>query len=120
MIRYKNVSELRRRVLQLQRFRGVDFRSTDTQVDNSRSPDALNMMAGENVYLDTAFTFDFIEQEMFLKVLNKHDENKILFATDSPWSHAKRDIEAVKNLPVKDEIKQKIFSENAKKLLELY
>ena len=50
LIRYKNVSELRRRVLQLQRFRGVDFRSTDTQVDNSRSPDALNMMAGENVY----------------------------------------------------------------------
>ena len=76
-------------------------------------------LAGENVYLDTAFTFDFIEQEMFLKVLNKHDENKILFATDSPWSHAKRDIEAVKNLPVNDEIKQKIFSENAKKLLDL-
>lgn len=76
-------------------------------------------LAGENVYLDTAFTFDFIEREMFLKVLKKHDENKILFATDSPWSYAKRDIEAVENLPVDDKIKQKIFSENAKKILGL-
>ena len=76
-------------------------------------------LAGENVYLDTAFTFDFIEKEMLLKILKKHDENKILFATDSPWSHAARDIEAVKNLPVDDGIKQKIFSENAKKILNL-
>lgn len=76
-------------------------------------------LAGENVYLDTAFTFDYIEQEMFMKILEKHDENKILFATDSPWSHAKRDIEAVKRLPVTEDIKQKIFSGNAKKILDL-
>lgn len=76
-------------------------------------------LAGENVYLDTAFTFDYIEQEMFMKILEKHDENKILFATDSPWSHANRDIEAVKKLPVAENIKQKIFSGNAKKILDL-
>ena len=76
-------------------------------------------LAGEDVYLDTAFTFDYIKQEMFMKILEKHDENKILFATDSPWSHAKKDIEAVKKLPVDDVIKQKIFSENAIKLLNL-
>ncbi len=76
-------------------------------------------LAGENVYLDTAFTFDFIEQEMFLRILEKHDENKILFATDSPWSHAWKDIEMVKKLPVDEDIKQKIFSGNAKKLLQI-
>lgn len=76
-------------------------------------------LAGENIYLDTAFTFDFIGQEMFLKILEKHDKNKILFATDSPWSHAGKGIEAVRNLPVDEVVKQKIFSENAKKLLEI-
>ena len=76
-------------------------------------------LAGENIYLDTAFTYDYIEQELFLKILKKHDENKILFATDSPWSHAARNIEAVKCLPIEESIKQKIFSENAKKLLNL-
>lgn len=76
-------------------------------------------LAGENVYLDTAFTFDYIEKEMFLKILQKHGEDKILFATDSPWSHATRDIQAVSNMPIADSIKQKIFSENAKKLLQI-
>ena len=76
-------------------------------------------LAGENVYLDTAFTFDYIEKEMFLKILQKHGEDKILFATDSPWSHATRDIQAVNNMPIADSIKQKIFSENAKKLLQI-
>ena len=76
-------------------------------------------LAGENVYLDTAFTFDYIEKEMFLKILQKHGEDKILFATDSPWSHAARDIQAVNNMPLADSIKQKIFSENAKKLLQI-
>ncbi len=76
-------------------------------------------LAGENVYLDTAFTFDYIKDEMFLKILNKHDENKILFATDSPWSAAISDIEAVRHLPIKTELEEKIFSGNAKKILEL-
>ena len=76
-------------------------------------------LAGENVDLDTAFTFDYIEKEMFLKILQKHGEDKILFATDSPWSHATRDIQAVNNMPLADSIKQKIFSENAKKLLQI-
>ena len=76
-------------------------------------------LAGENVYLDTAFTFDYIEKEMFLKILQKHGEDKILFATDSPWSHATRDIQAVNNMPLADSTKQKIFSENAKKLLQI-
>lgn len=76
-------------------------------------------LAGENVYLDTAFTFDYIEKDMFLKILQKHGEDKILFATDSPWSHATRDIQAVNNMPLADSIKQKIFSENAKKLLQI-
>ena len=47
------------------------------------------------------------------------DENKILFATDSPWSYAKKDIEIINSLPIKESVKRKIFSENAIKLLEI-
>lgn len=81
--------------------------------------EVYDYLAGENVYLDTAFTFDYIDREMFLTILQKHSADKILFATDSPWSHAAKDIEAVKNMPVDESIKQKIFSENAKQLLEI-
>lgn len=85
-------------------------------------------LAGENVYLDTAFLFgvrgnnsphfyNYMEQDMFLKILEKHDSDKILFATDSPWSDAKAGIEYIRNLPVSDAVKKKIFWENALRLL---
>lgn len=78
---------------------------------------AYELLAGENVYFDTSFTFDYIEQDMFLKSLEKHDTEKILFATDSPWSDAKTGIQYINNLPVSEEVKQQILGGNAKKLL---
>lgn len=79
--------------------------------------EVYDCLAGENVYLDTAFTFDYIEQEMFLKLLSRHDKQKILFATDSPWSDAKRDMQALKNLPLEPSVVEDILSNNAKRLL---
>ena len=76
-------------------------------------------LAGEDVYLDTAFTFDYIEQDMFLKILEKHSGDKILFATDSPWSDAAEGIKAVKNLPLSQNIKDGILGKNAMKLLQM-
>ena len=76
-------------------------------------------LAGENVYLDTAFCFDYMTQDMFLKLCEKHGTDKILFATDSPWSDARRDMEIIKSLPLAADVKEEIFSGNAKKLLNM-
>ena len=76
-------------------------------------------LAGENVYLDTAFSFDYMGEETFQKLLNKHDTRKILFATDSPWSDAVQDIQALKAFGLEQQIQEDIFVNNAKKLLKL-
>ncbi|MBQ7775642.1 MAG: amidohydrolase family protein [Lachnospiraceae bacterium] len=76
-------------------------------------------LAGEKIYLDTAFSFDYMEQDTFLKIWEKHDKEKILFATDSPWSDAARDIQAVNNLSLSQQEKEDIFANNAKRLLGL-
>lgn len=100
-------------------------------------------LAGEKVYLDTAFLFgvqknaefsvenyeqeknnsktffSYIEQELFLKILEKHGSDKILFATDSPWSDAKAGIEYITNLPISEEVRIQILGENAKQLLKI-
>ena len=76
-------------------------------------------LAGEQVYLDTAFCFDYMEQDMFMKLCEKHGTDRILFGTDSPWSDARRDLEVIKNLPLTDNEKEAIFSGNAKKLLNM-
>lgn len=84
-------------------------------------------LAGENVYLDTAFLFgvkvntydiNYIKQDMFLKILKKHGSDKILFATDSPWSDAAKGIDYIKNLTIGEEEKIQILGKNAEKLLK--
>ena len=57
---------------------------------------------------------------MFLKLLEKHEKDKILFATDSPWSDARKDIQAVRQLPIAQEMIEDILSNNAKRLLGCY
>ena len=74
-------------------------------------------LAGADVYLDTAFTFDYIRQEQFMKILQKHGADKILFATDSPWSGQGESIEALRSMPISHEDLDKIQSGNAAKLL---
>lgn len=76
-------------------------------------------LAGESVYFDTAFTADYMEQEMFMKIFNKHDKSKILFATDSPWDAMKKGLDYIEALPITAEEKIAILGENAKKLLEI-
>ena len=76
-------------------------------------------LAGEHVYLDTAFCFDYMTKETFLKLCEKHGTDKILFATDSPWSDACRDMEVINGLPLSVVEKEAIFSGNAKRLLNM-
>lgn len=76
-------------------------------------------LAGENLYLDTAFTFGYIKEDMFYKILEKHGADKVLFATDCPWGYQKKDVEAFRSLQLPQDIKDAIFYKNAEKLLEI-
>ena len=60
---------------------------------------------------------EYIGQNLFLKILKKHGANKILYATDSPWSNAAIGIEYIRNLPISEEEKKQILSKNAMGLL---
>lgn len=77
------------------------------------------LVAGENVYLDTAYTFGFIGQEEFLRIMKKHGVKKILFATDSPWSGQKESLNYLKGLPLEPEELCKMLGGNAEELLKL-
>ena len=76
-------------------------------------------LAGENIWLDTAFIYDYISKEQLLQILKKHDPKKILFATDSPWSDMTKGIEWIRSLLLPEETTEDILSGNAKRLLGL-
>lgn len=77
------------------------------------------LLAGKPVYFDLSFSLEYMKQLVFEKILNKHGVDRILFATDSPWSGQKETIDRVKALKLSEEEMEKIFCQNAKKLLNI-
>ena len=81
--------------------------------------EVLRDLAGESVYFDTSYVLKSIDRDFFEKILSKHTEDKILFATDSPWQEQSEQVEILKSYRLGDKTENKIFSGNAKKLLKL-
>lgn len=81
--------------------------------------DVLKYLAGQKVYFDTAFVLNRIKKEEFLSVLDKHGEDRILFASDFPWSSFDRDVEILKSFVNDSDTRDKILYKNALSLLGL-
>ncbi len=81
--------------------------------------DVLDVLAGEKVYFDTAYTFHEIEESLFKAILDKHGDDRVLFATDCPWRDIRDDVEVLKSYNLPNETLDKIFYKNALKLLNL-
>ena len=76
-------------------------------------------LAGEDVYLDTAYVLHDLDKSQFLKMLSKHGEDKILFASDSPWRSIAEQVGVLKSYRLDASTEDKIFYQNAKRLLNL-
>ena len=77
----------------------------------------LEKLAGEDVYLDTAYTLNEIEPSLFKKILEKHGEDKVLFATDCPWQSIIEHASILRSYNLGKQTEDKIFYKNAIKLL---
>ncbi len=81
--------------------------------------DVLDLLCGKDVYFDTAFTLHEIDKELFVKILEKHGEDKILFATDCPWRSMKEDLDILNSFKFSKETLDKILYKNAISLLNI-
>ena len=80
----------------------------------------LRYAAGlKNVYFDTAFVAHDIPRELFSAIVKKHGTDRILFASDLPWSDPVSEIKLVEELDIPDAQKDRIFCGNAAELLGL-
>ena len=77
----------------------------------------MNYVCGSDVYLDTAYVLRFVGKENFMKILEKHGEDRILFGSDSPWSDMAADVEILRSYNLGKETEEKILCSNAKALL---
>jgi predicted TIM-barrel fold metal-dependent hydrolase len=84
---------------------------------NEMADQVFDTLCGLDVYFDTAYVLRNMSKETFQKMLLKHGEDKILFASDSPWSSMSGDVRIIKEYGLDSKTENKIFYENAKKLL---
>ena len=57
---------------------------------------AFKCLIGENVYLETSFTFGYLEEDRFYQIMKKHDKDLIMVGSDSPWGSIKENIQGGK------------------------
>lgn len=84
--------------------------------------EVLKKLCGTNVYLDTSLAaVRHAKSSEWGKaccdILRAHDPNRILFATDTPWSDPALEIAFVRNAGLTDDDVEKILHENAEKLI---
>ncbi|MBO5907123.1 MAG: amidohydrolase family protein [Clostridia bacterium] len=86
---------------------------------NKMWEEVYDALAGLDLYFDTSLILPEIDRGVFKKILKKHGDDKILFATDSPWNDVKGDVKILKSYALEKETEEKILFKNAKKLLKI-
>jgi len=76
-------------------------------------------LVGEDLYLDTCYTFGHLEIKRIVRIMERHGFDRILFGTDSPWTDQREEIQHILRLDILEEAKRKILGENARTLLNL-
>ena len=76
-------------------------------------------LIGGNYYMDLAYVLRLARPEQILRMCRNHGIDKILFATDTPWSGQKRDVDYIKTIGFTEQEMEKILWVNAFKLLRL-
>ncbi len=81
--------------------------------------EVLEQIIGKDVYIDTSYSMNYMSNQAFLQLIERHDPDLILFGTDSPWQGQKEELAKLKAL-ISDETElEKIISLNACTLLDL-
>ena len=81
--------------------------------------EVIDTLAGEPVYMDTAYSMGHISEEHFVTLCRAHGPERMLFATDCPWGNPKKDVETFLSMPLDAKEQELILYKNAEKLLGL-
>ena len=79
--------------------------------------EVYDVLAGKNVYFDTSYVLDEMDGDMFLKTLDKHGEDKVVFASDCLWKTPKMIYDKLISFGLSEQTLAKILYQNAEKLL---
>ncbi|MDF2537859.1 MAG: hypothetical protein K0S76_880 [Herbinix sp.] len=76
-------------------------------------------LVGKKVWFDMSYSLGMIEDEQFIRIVNNHGADRILFATDSPWSGQNETLSHLRGLHFSEEELECMLYRNALELLGL-
>jgi len=79
----------------------------------------LRHLCGENLYFDLSFGYANMSRSIAQMILESHGPEKLLFGSDMPWHRPAWELRLLGSLDMGDADREKIFHENAEKLLGL-
>lgn len=78
----------------------------------------LELLCGTSVYIDTSLSAIRVnDADRIRAILRLHDPDRILFATDTPWSSPAKEIAFIRGAALGEKLTGKILHENAEALL---
>ena len=84
------------------------------------SKDVIDNLVGRDIYFDTSLSsYRSDERDTLLTILKEHRPDRLLFATDTPWSLTQRELEFIYSANLSEELTEKILFHNAKNLLNM-
>ena len=81
--------------------------------------DVEQLLLGENVYLDTAYSWYDLKNERMTNMIQQHGSDKVLFGTDSPWKDMAEEIDHITSLGLSARDIDDILYRNAMSLLKI-
>lgn len=82
--------------------------------------EVLDTLVGRDIYLDTSLcALRADEAPLLTRILREHRADRLLFATDTPWSAAEAEIRFIENGGLDGDRLHAVFEGNAKRLLGL-
>ncbi len=82
--------------------------------------ESLKHIVGSDIYIDTSMSYvRCTDKNIYEKIIKGHNPDRILFASDCPWSDPAHELSNLKSLGLSSDIMEKITYKNAAKLLGL-
>lgn len=74
-------------------------------------------LVGANVFFDISMAVLYAEVDQFMRIVHDHGPDRILFATDTPWSSPRDTLSLVQKLDIPQADREKILWKNTAQLL---
>ena len=78
---------------------------------------AERYLVGSGVYLDLSMSSVYCPQEQFARMVQRHGAERLLFATDCPWSRAEDELKLLDTVPLTEQEKDMVCFGNALRIL---